>query len=304
MDWITGMQNAIDYIEEHITEKVDYEEIARCSCLSSYNFQRVFGILCGYTLGEYIRNRRLSMAGQDLAQTGMKVIDVALKYGYESPDSFAKAFQKFHGVTPSAAREAGAVLRSFARLSVKISLEGGSVMNYRIEEKPEMILTGYKQRFQGVPYGEERASQEEKMFVTTRGIQWFLRGASCERETDYCIVTNSDDEGYDFYIANKLNEWTREALYNREITGVDFIETLELEHIIIPKQLYVIVQTEKTRAPMDEYVNLRRRLISEWLPGSGYQLIDSPELALVHWRPAEGRDNRYVEIWLPIENIK
>ena len=75
MDWITGMQNAIDYIEEHITEKVDYEEIARCSCLSSYNFQRVFGILCGYTLGEYIRNRRLSLAGQDLVQTGMKVID-------------------------------------------------------------------------------------------------------------------------------------------------------------------------------------------------------------------------------------
>ena len=113
----------------------------------------------------------------------------------------------------------------------------------------------------------------------------------------------SEIEDYDFYIANKLNEWTREALYNREITGVDFIETLELEHIIIPKQLYVIVQTEKTRAPMDEYVNLRRRLISEWLPGSGYQLIDSPELALVHWRPTEGRDNRYVEIWLPIEKI-
>ena len=302
MDWITGMQNAIDYIEEHITEKVDYEEIARCSCLSSYNFQRVFGILCGYTLGEYIRNRRLSMAGQDLAQTGMKVIDVALKYGYESPDSFAKAFQKFHGVTPSAAREAGAVLRSFARLSVKISLEGGSVMNYRIEEKPEMILTGYKQRFQGVPYGEERASQEEKLFVTTRGKQWILRGASCDYETDYCIVANLNDEGYDFYIANQLDEWTRDVLYDHKITGVEFMETLELEHIIIPKQLYVVVETEKMKRPINEYIDLRRKLVSEWLPGSGYQIAEAPELAVLHW--AGQKDRKYIEIWLPIENIR
>lgn len=81
--------NTIDYIEEHITEKVDYEEIARCSCLSSYNFQRVFGILCGYTLGEYIRNRRLSLAGQDLVQTGMKVIDVAMKYVYRCREALS-----------------------------------------------------------------------------------------------------------------------------------------------------------------------------------------------------------------------
>ena len=88
MDWITGMLNAIDYIEEHITEKVDYEEIARCSCLSSYNFQRVFGILCGYTLGEYIRNRRLSMAGQVLAQTGI------LNYATSMREKVSNALRK------------------------------------------------------------------------------------------------------------------------------------------------------------------------------------------------------------------
>lgn len=304
MDWITGMQNAIDYIEEHITEKVDYEDIARCSCLSSYNFQRVFGILCGYTLGEYIRNRRLSLAGQDLVQTDRKVIDVAMKYGYESPDSFAKAFQKFHGVTPSAARESGAMLRSFARVSVKISLEGGSVMNYRIEEKPEMILTGYKQRFRGVPYGSQRLEQEHQFFVTTRAKQWILTGASCDYATQYCIVTNVDDEGYDFYIANKLDADEREDMYNSEITGVDFMEDMEFENVLIPRQTYAIFETEKIKYPIGQYTDLRQRIVSEWLPGSGYQIADAPELGLIHWRLTDDRNKRYVEIWLPIENFK
>ena len=142
MDWISGIQNAIDYIEEHLTEDIDYDIVAEQSFSSTYHFQRLFSILCGFTIGEYIRNRRLTLAGSELATTDIKVIDVAMKYGYESPDSFAKAFQKFHGVTPSAARMNGSKLKSFSRLVLKISLEGGKLMNYRIEEKPEMILTG------------------------------------------------------------------------------------------------------------------------------------------------------------------
>ena len=135
MNWIVGMQRAINYIEEHLTEDVDFESVAKESFSSVYHFQRVFSLLCGYTLGEYIRLRRLSLAGTELAGGKARVIDVALKYGYDSPDSFAKAFQKFHGITPSEARIDGKVLKSFSRLSIKISLEGGSAMNYRIEEK-------------------------------------------------------------------------------------------------------------------------------------------------------------------------
>ena len=133
MNWIIGMQKAIDYIEEHLTEEIDYDEVAKESFSSSFHFQRVFSILVGFTVGEYIRNRRLSLAGAELAAEGSRVIDVALKYGYESPDSFAKAFQKFHGILPSAARTGG-TLRSFSRLSLKISLEGGTSMNDRIED--------------------------------------------------------------------------------------------------------------------------------------------------------------------------
>ena len=129
MDWIIGLQKAIDYIEDNLTETIDYEMVAAQSFSSSYHFQRVFSILCGFTIGEYIRNRRFSLAGTELATSDAKVIDVALKYGYESPDSFAKEFQKFHGILPSQARNNGSMLKSYSRLGLKFSLEGGKPMN-------------------------------------------------------------------------------------------------------------------------------------------------------------------------------
>lgn len=136
MDWITGVQRAIDYIEENLTEKLDYDEIAKMAYSSNYHFQRVFGILCGRTLGEYIRERRLTLAGSELASSKGKVIDVAMKYGYDSPESFGRAFTRFHGITPSQAKSRGNHLKSFSKLTVKLVLEGGTTMNYKIEEKP------------------------------------------------------------------------------------------------------------------------------------------------------------------------
>ena len=245
MDWITGIQKAIDYIEENITEEIDYEKVAAESFSSSYHFQRVFSILCGYTLGEYIRLRRLSLAGAELASGKEKVIDIALKYGYDSPDSFAKTFQKFHGITPSQARANGSKLKSFSRLSIKISLEGGSTMNYRIEEKDEMIFTGFKAHFTGAPYGKDREKQEEELFISTRGKQWFLKGASGDDDA-YCVITNVDDNGYDYYYCHQLDNYERQNLFNHDVTGVDFVESLGLETIEIPKTTYVIFETSDT----------------------------------------------------------
>ena len=133
MDWTTGLQRAIDYVEDHLAEPLDYAEIARQAYSSSFHFQRIFSILCGYTLGEYIRSRRLTLAGNDLLRTDSKVIDVALKYGYDSPESFSRAFARFHGVLPSRVKSGTIPLKSFSRLSVKLILEGGSLMDYRIE---------------------------------------------------------------------------------------------------------------------------------------------------------------------------
>ena len=259
MDWIIGLQNAIDYIEDNLTGTIDYETVAAQSFSSSYHFQRVFSILCGFTIGEYIRNRRLSLAGSELATTDAKVIDIALKYGYESPD--------------------------------------------RIEKKPEMILTGYKAHFTGAPYGKDRERQEEQLFVTTRGKQWFLRGAS--RNIDaHCVITNITDEGYDYYYCHLLDGWERDNLYNKDVTGVDFVEDLGLENIIIPETTYVVFETKNVKSSICDYfdlLNLRIQILTEWMPEMGFQLKNAPELAVYHWLP---KAERNVQIWMPIEKIK
>lgn len=303
MDWIDGMQKAIDYLEEHLTEDIDYDAAAAQCFSSGYHFQRVFSILCGFTVGEYIRNRRLSLAGAELANSNIKVIDAALKYGYESPDSFAKAFQKFHGILPSQAHSNGRSLRSFSRLVLKISFEGGRKMKYRIEEKPEMILTGYKAHFTGAPYGKERERQEEHLFTSTRGKQWFLRGASNNGDA-HCVITNITEEGYDFFYCHLLGEWERENLYNREVMGVDFVEGMQLENITIPQSTYVIFETDYRYDPLGSYFDIldqRISILTEWMPEMGFQLVNAPELVVYHWIP---KHERHLQIWMPVEKIR
>jgi len=299
MDWITGIQNAINYIEDHLLEEIDYEEVAKQSYSSSYHFQRVFGILCGYTVGEYIRNRRLTLAGMELQTEKAKVIDVALKYGYDSPDSFAKAFQRFHGITPKEARTDGVILHSFSRLTLKITLEGGTMMNYKIEEKPEMILTGYKRHFTGTP--AKRADQEEAFYGETRINQYALSGLSRDYATKYNVMTGFDDEGYDFYIAALLSKWETENL--DKILGEQ--EKDRFEKIVIPAGLYLVCETERERYPVMQQESLRQKAVSEWLPSSGYQLVNAPEVTVTHWYYEPDNDavnnSRYVELWLPIK---
>lgn len=298
MDWITGIQNAINYIEENITEELDYEEIAGQSFSSSFHFQRVFSILCGYTLGEYIRNRRLTLAGAELANTGDKVIDVALRYGYDTPESFSRAFQKFHGITPSQARGGGAVLKSFSRLSIKVSLEGGNVMNYRIEEKPRMILTGFRKRFVGDP--DDMKNQDHEFATTTRLKQYILEGLAHDCDTSYTVLTNFGPDGYDYYIAAKLSEASRRDM--EEDVGSEVAAWYE--HITIPAGQYLVCETKRCKYPVDETDGLRRQAVTEWLPSSGYELRDAPEIGVIHWYWEEGNEklnnSRYCELWLPI----
>lgn len=298
MDWISGIQNAINYMEEHLTEELDYEKIAKESFSSPFHFQRVFSILCGYTLGEYIRNRRLTLAGIELASTRNKVIDVAYKYGYETPESFTKAFQKFHGITPSQARGSGATLRSFSRLSIKVSLEGGSMMDYKIEEKPALLLTGYKRRFTGSP--NDKQEQDHNFACETRLEQAILEGLSREHETIYQVLTAFDEDGYDFYFAYRFPTW---ALDDLEDLPADI--AARFEHIPVPAGSYLVCETERCQFPTAQVDALRKRAVGEWLPASGYELRDAPEIGVIHWFWEEGNDtlnhSRYCELWLPIK---
>ncbi|MPM92401.1 hypothetical protein SDC9_139536 [bioreactor metagenome] len=287
MNWITGMQKAIDYIEINITDELDYNEIAKISYSSSYHFQRVFSILCGYTLGEYIRNRRLTLAGAELAANKIKVIDAAVKYGYDSPDSFTKAFTKFHGITPSAAREPGVPLRSFARLSIKISLEGGSIMDYRIEEKPEMVLVGHKFCAVGSQTNPDtKHKQTYTHWTTTRKEQSLMKSLRDETNVWYDVYSDFTDEGFNHFIAVK--------------SDIDSIPK-GLEKIMIPSCLYAVFETKHQESPDDEWLPLMKRILSEWLPASEYILADNPQINKVYMNMEY--TNRYMELWLPIEKI-
>lgn len=305
MNWMTGIQNAIDYIEEHITEELDYDAIAAEACYSAYHFQRVFGLMCGVTLGEYIRRRRLTLAGAELSHGDAKVIDVALKYGYESPDSFAKAFAKFHGILPSEAKRNGSRLRSFSRLVLNVSFEGGDMLDYRLEEKEEMILTGFRSHFTGTPCGRERKEQEERLFVTTRGTQWFLGGAArADNRDPHCVMTDITEEGYDYYYCHALGDYERKHLYDHETTGVDFVESMNLETLVIPRSAYVVFETSNVKNSVSEFYELlgkRVWILTEWMPQMGIQLKQAPELVVYHWMP---ETERRVEIWMPVEKKK
>lgn len=302
MDWISGIQRAIDYIEEHLTEEIDLAEAAECACSSAFHFLRVFGIVCGYTPGEYVRMRRLSLAGADILEKRRNVTEAALHYGYETPESFSRAFRNFHGILPSQVKQ-GCSLKAFSPISIKLDMQGGNTMNYKIEKRPAGLLVGYKKRFCGVPYGAEREKQEDRFFRTTRAKQWLLRGASDTPEIDYCVIKNIDEEGYDFYIAYNLDEWSRTEMFNPAVTGVDFMDKLCFEQIEIPPQTYAVFETPKMRRPIMDYVALRQQIVTEWLPSADYVFADAPEIVAMHW-PVNGDEakQRYIEICLPVEN--
>ncbi|MGD1821503.1 MAG: AraC family transcriptional regulator [Pleomorphochaeta sp.] len=161
MDWIKNLQNAINYVEENLTNEINLEDVSKIANSSATNFQRVFSILCNCTLGEYIRNRRLSLAGNELATSNSKIIDIAFKYGYDSPESFTRAFIRFHNIKPSQVKKNGGNLKSFSKISVKLTLDGGSIMDYQIKKLDEFKLISIKKYF---PIEIEKSQKEIPAF--------------------------------------------------------------------------------------------------------------------------------------------
>jgi len=142
MNWLDKMNEAICYVEDNLAGEIDFDEVARKACCSTYHFQRMFSFITEVPLSEYIRRRRLTLAAFELQNSSVKVIELAFKYGYESPDAFTRAFQNLHGVTPTSARDMGVQLKAYPRISFHISIKGDVEMNYRIEEKESFSVFG------------------------------------------------------------------------------------------------------------------------------------------------------------------
>lgn len=147
MEWLERLNQSIGYIEDNLDGTINYERAAQIACCSVFHFQRMFSYIAGIPLSEYIRRRRMTAAAFDLQSSKLKIIDVALKYGYDSPTSFNRAFQNMHGVSPSAARMEGISLKAFPRISFTISIKGDVEMNYKIEKKDAFKIIGVKEHF-------------------------------------------------------------------------------------------------------------------------------------------------------------
>ena len=273
MDWIEGFQESLDYIEENLSEELDIEEIAGRAALSPFYYQRIFGALCGLTVGDYIRARRMTLAAQELSGSGIRVIDVAVKYGYDSPDSFAKAFQRFHGITPSQAREPGANLRSFAPLHIKITLEGGSMMDYRIVEKASFTIMGVRR-----PFNCDTSYQEIPKFWK----EWLAQGDKRPVMGTFGVCLDMDGKNFDYWIANLYFPWE------------EIPEGCETR--VIPGGLWA--QFPCTLATLQE---TNTKIWSEWLPSlTSYAIAGDYDIE-VYLEPEPGSQEVRTYIWVPIK---
>ncbi len=289
MDWIEGMQNAINYIEEHLTEELDYGEIANQAYSSPFHFQRVFGILCGYTLGEYIRNRRLTLAGSELASSDIKVIDAALKYGYDSPESFSRAFTRFHAITPSQAKVNGANLKSFSKLSVTLILNGGTIMNYRIETKDAFEVIVKQQRF---PNDLELSNQLlPKFWDQCREDGTIAKLCACKTKTS---VLGDALTGICLEDAENKKEFSYAIGVGYQGGAV----TEELRVQKIPAHTWAIF--ECIGAIPTSVQQLLRKIYSEFFVTSGYEPCGNLDLELHQDGDMQSPDYR-CEIWIAVQ---
>ena len=274
--WSEGITNAIEYIENNLLDEIDMNKVADQAYVSSFYFQKIFNVLCGFTVGEYVRNRRLTLAAQELSSTDMKVIDAALKYGYDSPDSFTRAFTKFHGVIPSLARGEGSKLNSFAPLKIKLTLEGGTMLEYKIVEKAQFTVMGKSRTFNTeTAYGEIPKFWKEHMESNERKVVCGMYG----------ICMDSDGKNFDYFIADNYIPWN------------DVPEGFETK--VIPAGTWATFPCRGALPNALQEVNTK--IWSEWLPScKAYKLAGNYNIEM-YTPPCENPEDSYNEIWIPVE---
>ncbi len=282
MEWMEAVREAVDYMEAHITEEITVNDVAKHVNLSPFYFHKGFSMLCGYTPMEYIRNRRLSLAAGELLASGITVTELALKYGYDSPDSFAKAFSRFHGIAPSAVRREKAMVKTFAPLKLTISLKGGYMMDYRIIEKESFAVLGMPRKF-----SYENAKRDIPVFWQ----EYYAAGNGKYACGMFGINIDPQmgNESFEYLIADIYNP----AAYIPE----------GFEVRTIPAFTWAVFPC---RGPVSSSLqDMNTKLFSEWLPaqkeyefGAGYcvEMYDIPS----KYPKGTEDENYYAEIWIPV----
>mgnify|MGYP000879213588 CR=1 FL=1 len=284
MDCIQSIQKAIEYMEEHILEPINYEDAAKQVYMSNYHFHRIFSMITGITANEYIRNRRLSMAGQESIMSNEKVIDIAMKYGYDSPESFTKAFTRFHGVTPSVAKRSGMQLKSFNRLAIKINLEGGKVMEYKIVEKEPFKLLAKVKAFKNEIISEENNTEIPDFWKQCgdEGVFDVLSKHTVKHDIyGVCAPITKESTHFDYGIAMKYGGGAIPDGYRIW----DVTPTLWTVFKCVGNDGECIGETWN-------------RIFKEFLPSSDYNMLDDTDFELY---PEDNNSDCFCEIWIPVE---
>lgn len=284
---LTNMNGAIKYIEENLAKDIDFKEVARLAFCSEYHFKRMFSFLAGISLSEYIRRRRLTCAAFDLKDSNVKVIDIAMKYGYNSPDAFARAFQNLHGITPSEARTNGHSLKAYPRMTFLLSIKGGSEMNYRIEEKEAFRIVGIKKRvpiiFNGVnpEIAAMWGSLDSKTIDKLKQLSNVEPMGMLSASTNFPEGRMEEKGELDHYIGVATTEKCPDHLTQLEV----------------PASTWAVF--EAIGPFPDTLQDVWGRIYSEWFPSSNYEQIEGPEIL---WN--EDKDvtipSFKSEIWIPI----
>jgi AraC family transcriptional regulator len=282
------MNEGLSYIDENLMDSVDMKEVARIGCCSEYHFTRMFSFLSGITLSEYIRRRRLTLAALELSRNDSKVIDVALKFGYTSPDSFARAFQSMHGVTPSEAKNHGPSLKAFPRMTFQLTIQGGSEMNYRIEDKEAFRIVGISKRvpivFNGVNPDIAAMYQRltPELIETIKGLSNVKPLGIISASAHFSEERMEGKGELDHYIGAVTTQEAPEGLSQLEV----------------PASTWAVFTSV---GPFPGTLqDVWGRIYSEWFPSSDYELSEGPEIL---WN--EDKDTTSLqyksEIWIPIQ---
>ena len=271
------LDNAVNYIEANLCNEIDMDELARIVCITPDSFLRFFSYMSGVTLNMYIRRRRLTLAAYELRSSDIKIIDVAVKYGYNSADAFAKAFAKQHGITPTQARSLRQQLRVYPPISFHILIKGATEMNFRIMETAPIRLRGLPKQFIGI--AADRFEQEH--------IMW------ADEYDDYMKQINKDIPGIWYGIWERGTYW----IAKNEMEAVP-ANTLPYE---IASGTYAVFSTDCGGFAGDELPKLRELIFDSWLPDSGYIQTRDNEIEVYYLYSKNEKRKRHYEIWIPVK---